>query len=80
MFNELKVVKYFKEITDCKILERNHETFQERVFKTREYLELKGASNIEVFCESTQRLSIFTKDSIIDVRLSSIEIFKINLS
>ena len=35
MFNELKVVKYFKEITDCKILERNHETFQERVFKTQ---------------------------------------------
>ena len=35
MFNELKVVKYFKEITDCKILERNDETFQERVFKTQ---------------------------------------------
>ena len=38
MFNELKVVKYFKEITDCKILERNHETFQERVFKTQRHI------------------------------------------
>ena len=58
MFNELKEVKYFKEITDfkglykCKILQRN-KTFQKAGGGGGRgaYLETKRASTIEPFCE-----------------------------
>ena len=52
MFDELKEVKHFKEITDFKGL--INKTFKESSkSKQRGYLELKRASTMELFCEHT---------------------------
>ena len=48
MFDKLKEVKYFKEIKRVK-------SFQ----KAEGYLEPKQASMMELFCEYTERLTIF---------------------
>ena len=48
MFDELKEVKYFKEITDFKSVYKC-KTFQ----KAEAYLETKRASTMEPFCEYT---------------------------
>ena len=48
MFDELKEVKYFKEINCLKSLQ-----------KAEAYLEPKRISTMELFCEYTERLTIF---------------------
>ena len=58
MFDELKEVKYFKEITDFKSLINNVKCFEEikrlkSLQKTEACLEPKQASAIELFRENT---------------------------
>ena len=67
MFDELKEVKYFKEITDFKsliVMSYNVKYFKEikRLKSLRNaeaYLEPKRASKMGLFCEYTERLTIF---------------------
>ena len=55
MFDELKVVKYFKEITDSKSLVKHFQEIKRlnSLQKIEEYLEPKRASTTELFCEYT---------------------------
>ena len=67
MFDELKEVKYFKEVTYFKSLivtPYNVKYFKEikrlkSLWKAEPYLESKPASTMELFCEYTERLTIF---------------------
>ena len=55
MFDELKEVKYFYYVKYFKEIKR----FLKSFLKAEAYLEPKQASVMELFCEYTQRLTIF---------------------
>ena len=61
MFDELKEVKYFKEITEPYNVKYFKEVkrLKSLYLKAETYLEPKGVSTMELFCEYTSRLTIF---------------------
>ena len=53
MFDELKEVKYFKEITDFESQNVKETKRLKSLQKAEAYLEPKRASTMELFCEDT---------------------------